>query len=171
MLTRKQKEKIIDLNLKDFKEANAFIFIDFTGLKFSEMQDLRKKIKNKAGILRALKRTLADIVFGKLNLPTKAKEFSGSSLAVAIGKEKNESDLAKEIYNFSKKSDFCKILGGIIGGKFVSPDFIVNLAKLPSREVLLGRVVFGVSSPLRGLVNVLSGNIRGLAVVLSKIKK
>jgi large subunit ribosomal protein L10 len=47
----------------------------------------------------------------------------------------------------------------------------MELAKLPSREVLLGQVVGGVSSPLYGLVGVLNANLRNLVYTLDQIGK
>ncbi len=45
---------------------------------------------------------------------------------------------AKIIYNFSKDNDFYKIKGGIIDGKVMTAEEIITLAKLPSRQELLG---------------------------------
>ena len=41
-----------------------------------------------------------------------------------------------------------------------------TLAKLPSKDVLISRVIGGIQSPIYGLVNVLAGPVRGLAQVL-----
>ncbi len=170
MLTRQQKEKVIDFAVKEFKDSRDFIFIDFTGLKVSEMQELKKKIKEKQAVFRVIKKTLADIVFKRLKLPGKVKDLAGSVAVIGV-REKNESAVAKEIYNFSKKSKSCKILGGIISNEFAPPNFIAELAKLPPREILIARVAVGFAGPLSGFINVLQGNLRGLATVLSRIKK
>lgn len=170
MLTRKQKEKVIDCAVKDFKSSRDFIFIDFAGLKVSDMQALKRKIKAQGAVFKAIKKTLANIVFNRLKLPAKVKDWVGSVAVIGV-KEKNESAVAKEIYNFSKKSEYCKILGGIINNEFAPPNFITELAKLPPREVLLGRLAGAAAAPLRGLVCVLKGNLRGLVIVLSRIKK
>ena len=67
---------------------------------------------------------------------------------------------AKIIYNFSKENEFYKIKGGIIEGKVMTAEEIITLAKLPSRQELLGM-----------LAGALLGNISKLAVGLNEVCK
>ena len=69
-------------------------------------------------------------------------------------------EAAKTIYNFSKDNDFYKIKGGVIEGKVMSAEEIITLAKLPSKETLIGM-----------LAGALLGNITKLAVALNEVKK
>jgi large subunit ribosomal protein L10 len=68
-------------------------------------------------------------------------------------------ETAKAIYEFSKKNDFYKIKGGIIEGKVMTAEEIITLAKLPSKETLIGM-----------LAGALLGNISKLAVALDQVK-
>ena len=68
-------------------------------------------------------------------------------------------EAAKAIYNFSKENDFYKIKGGIIDGKVKTKDEIITLAKLPSKETLIGM-----------LAGALLGNISKLAVALDQVR-
>ena len=68
-------------------------------------------------------------------------------------------DTAKTIYEFTKANDFYKIKGGIIDGKVMSAEEIITLAKLPSKETLIGM-----------LAGALLGNISKLAVALNEVK-
>ncbi|PIV52072.1 50S ribosomal protein L10, partial [Candidatus Falkowbacteria bacterium CG02_land_8_20_14_3_00_36_14] len=70
------------------------------------------------------------------------------------------------ITNGSGKIDF---LGGILENKFISAEEVSNLAKLPSKQELYAKIVGSIKSPLRGLVNALSGNFRNLVYVLKAI--
>ncbi len=170
MFTKQQKIKIVDVAAKELEGAEAFIFIDFTGIKTADMQSLKKKIKAGRAVFKVIKKTLADIVLRQMKLPAMIKDLPGSVAIIGV-KDQNESAIAKEVYAFSRKSDFCKILGGIIGGEFVSSNSIVELAKLPAREVLIARAVGAMVAPLRGLATVLNGNLKGLVLALSRIKK
>ena len=68
-------------------------------------------------------------------------------------------DTAKTIYEFTKANDFYKIKGGIIDGKVMSAEEIITLAKLPSKETLIGM-----------LAGALLGNISKLAVALDQVR-
>ena len=50
-------------------------------------------------------------------------------------------------------------------------DGVKALASLPTKEVLIAKVLGGFNAPITGFVNVLNGNIRGLVVALNAIKE
>ena len=64
-----------------------------------------------------------------------------------------------KFYEYAKDNEFYKIKGGIIEGKVVSAEEIIALAKLPSKETLIGM-----------LAGALLGNISKLAVALNEVK-
>ena len=68
--------------------------------------------------------------------------------------------IAKALYQFAKKNTALKLFGAYLGEEFVDEAHLVEMAKMPSREVLLGRLVGMLSYPMRGL-----------AVVLNEISK
>ena len=68
--------------------------------------------------------------------------------------------VAKSVYEFSKKNPALHFWGAIMGGKFMDADMFLEVAKMPSREVLLGRLVAMLTYP-----------VRGLAVVLNEVAK
>jgi large subunit ribosomal protein L10 len=64
------------------------------------------------------------------------------------------------------------IKGGFLADRVLSAKDLEILARLPSREVLISRVIGGMQSPIYGLVNVLAGPIRGIMGVLqARIKQ
>jgi len=71
----------------------------------------------------------------------------------------------------AKKFKKGEILGGVVDGAVVSADEVKALSKLPSKDALVGMFVNVVAAPLRGLVTVLNGNIRGLALALNAVKE
>ena len=75
----------------------------------------------------------------------------------------------KELYNFKKENESIYIKFGILEGKLLAQNDVDVLATLPSKQELLGQVVEGFSSPIRGLVTVLSGVQRSFVYVLSQI--
>ena len=84
--------------------------------------------------------------------------------------EKDEISPTKTIFQFSRIDPNLKILGGFLENKFVEAEKIIELAKLPTREELLARLVGSISAPISNFVNVLKANIKGLIFVLKQIK-
>ena len=85
-----------------------------------------------------------------------------------------DTDVAKwlEAVGYSlaeKKNEKLEIKGGFIEGKVVSIDEINALASLPSKDVLVAKLLGSMKSPIQGFANVLNGNLSGLARVLQAI--
>ena len=77
---------------------------------------------------------------------------------------------ARIVNTFAKTHEVVSIFGGLLEGKFIDSAMVKSLANLPSKTELLSRMVGSFNAPLSGLVNVLAGNLRGLARVLNAYK-
>lgn len=167
-ITKEQKKAI----LKDLKEniskQKVIIFADFTGLKVKDISDLRKKLKKSDSQLKVAKKTLAQIAFKEGGFKAEIKGLKGE-IAFIFG-FKDEISPAKIVFQIAEKNPNLKILGGVLENKIVNADRIIELARLPTREELLARLVGSVSAPMSNILSVLQGNIKGLIYVLANAK-
>jgi large subunit ribosomal protein L10 len=76
---------------------------------------------------------------------------------------------AKVLSEYAKKFDKLELKVGVVEGKVIDIEGIKALAELPSREVLIARVLGGFNAPISGFVNVLNANLKGLVVALNAI--
>jgi large subunit ribosomal protein L10 len=76
---------------------------------------------------------------------------------------------AKALADFRRASGLLTFKGGWMDGDTLTPEQIDSIARLPTREVLYGRLVGMVASPLTGLAAAMNGLIGGLARQLSQI--
>ncbi|TSC52979.1 MAG: large subunit ribosomal protein L10 [Parcubacteria group bacterium LiPW_39] len=170
MLTRKQKQELLEKLGEKLAKMKAAVFADYTGLTVAKMTELRRKLKGQNAEIKVVKKTLLDLALKNKGWEKiEPKKMSGQ-LALIIGYE-DEVAPSKVVYNFSKTDEHLKILGGIFNNDFISGEGIISLAKLPSRQELLAKAVGSLAAPLSGMVNVLQGNLRGLVYVLSQIRK
>jgi len=143
------------------------------GLSVAKMQELKKALRGMGAEYVVAKKNLIRIAAQEVHLGESldVNSFEGS-LGVVIGpKEGDSAALSKGVYDFAKANPVFKVYGAILEEKYLNADSFNELAKLPSREVMLGKVVGMIQYPLAGLMNVLQGNIRNLLVLLSNIKK
>ncbi|QQG45631.1 MAG: 50S ribosomal protein L10 [Candidatus Sungiibacteriota bacterium] len=169
MLTKSQKQKIVEDLTDKFKRTKIAIFSDFRGISVAKSQNLRRLLKKIEAEYRVAKKTLLDRVLEKLGLNLKTKSMEGEiSVTFGYGDEINS---AKTLFKFGKENETFKILGGILGERILNAQEVIALAKLPPREVLLSKLVSVLSSPIQGLVTVLGENIRNLVVIINKIKE
>ena len=167
--TKAQKQKILE-DLKDkFARQKAMIFVDFTGLKVKAFSSLRRKLKEVGNEIKVAKKTLLSIVFKNAKLEIELKKIPGE-IAVIFGYQ-DEISPAKAAYQFAETNEHLKILGGFLENKFFDAEKIIELAKLPTKEVLLARFVGSISAPISNFVYALNYNIKGLVYLLSAIKK
>lgn len=175
--TKAQKVEIVDKMAEKIKKAKVLIFTSFNqrgkrGLNFSEMEKLKKDLKKSDAEYVVLKKTLLNLALKKLLLSDeiKAKELDGS-VAVLLGYQDMVEPL-KILHKLSKSNEALLFYFGLNteDKKIISKDILIELATLPSKEVLIGRAIGVIRHPLSGLVNVLQGNIRGLVGALTQIQ-
>lgn len=168
MLTKEQKQKVVEDLKEKIAQQKSMVFVAVEGLKAKELFDLRKKLKAEDCLLIVAKKTLLDIVFKKKKLDFAPKKLEGQ-LALIFG-FKDELSPAKIAYQFSLGNKNLKILAGFFEDKFRDVEETIALAKIPAKEELLARIVGSISAPISGFVNVLQGNIRNLIYIISQIK-
>jgi large subunit ribosomal protein L10 len=169
-LTKEQKKAILEDLKEKIAQQKAMIFVDFKGLKVKDLFDLRNKLKKIGAQFLVAKKTLMKIALKEKKIKADPQKMEGQ-IGLVFGFE-DEFSPAKAVYQFSEKNENLKILGGFIESQkneFLEAEKIITLGQLPSREELLGNLARIFSAPTLGLVNVLSGNIKGLIYALSAI--
>jgi len=166
--TKEQKKKIIEDLKEKIENQKAIFFIGIGGLKAKESFDLREKFKKEECFLSVVKKTLLDIALKEKNINIDTKKLTGQVALVLSYKD--EISPAKIIYQFSLNNQNLKILGGFLNNQFIGNDDVVFLAKLPTREELLAKLVGSIKAPISNLIYALQYNIKGLINVLAKAK-
>lgn len=156
---------------ESFKKANAAIVAEYRGLTVADLTDLRVKLREAKAEFRVIKNRVAKVAI-KDDVPDLGP--LSSSLKGPIGLVLIFGDpaaAAKSVLEFEKeKKEFFKVTSGVLDGKALSSTDLKALADLPSREVLLARIIGTLASPSRGLVTVLSGVPRQIVTVLAAIR-
>jgi large subunit ribosomal protein L10 len=160
-----KKEKAVENLEKVFAKANIGIMTDYRGLKTPELNELRRKLKEANVEYKVIKNSLAQIAARKAGLDFLEGSFQGP-MAVAFGYG-DATKAIKTLSDYIRTSKSILIIkAGFLEDRILTAKELDTLAKLPSREVLISRVIGGIQSPIYGLVNVLAGPMRGLAYVL-----
>ncbi len=146
MLLKSKKAEMIKNLEGAIKESESLVFVNFHGLKVSDETKLRNDLRKEGVNYRVSRKTLlARALKGKAE--GEVPELAGE-VAIAYSKDKTSS--AREIYNFQKThKGLLNILGGIFDGKFVSGAYMMEIATIPSKEVLLSKLAFLFKSPMQ----------------------
>lgn len=140
------------------------IIADYRGLSVTDLQSLRAQLRPHNAELKVAKNTLAKIAARANNLEILEPDLAGPTALVLAYEDVAQP--AKIVNDFVRTSRILQVRSGLLEGQMIAASRIDEIANLPSREVLLGKVVGGMTSPLYGIVGVLSAPTRSLLYVL-----
>jgi len=164
--TREQKEKLVKEYAEKFEKAKSAVILDYKGLKVKDSEELRGKLLANGSEFVVTKNSLLKLAVKERGLEI-PKEYYTKPLAMTFSYQ-DEVMGVKELDAFAKNHKELEVIGGFMGSEYLKTDRVNALAALPSKEELYGKVVGTIAAPLSGMVNVLSGNIRGLVNILSQ---
>jgi large subunit ribosomal protein L10 len=169
-MKKEKKQEAVKTAEKVIGDAKVAVVTDYRGMTVTEMNKLRRKLKESGVEYRVVKNNLAAIAaknVGKEGL----KDLLVGPSAVAFGMT-DEVAAAKVLTDYIRTTKPpLSIRGGILQTRVLSADEVTALASMPPREVLVARVVGQMKSPLYMLVTVLNGNLAGLTRVLQARKE
>lgn len=168
-LTRKQKEEIIANLSTELVASKSAILINYQGLRVKEIQDFKGKLKEKGIGFKIIKNSLLKIALknNQLDIPA---ELLDQPLAIVWGNA-DEVEPAKLTNDFHKTAENLEIVGGIVNREFADKNIILQLAALPSRQMLYAQLVGSLYAPMYRLVNALQGNLRSLVYILKQYQE
>lgn len=162
-----EKKRIVEELKQKMQSAAVGVLVDYCGLTVEQDTKLRRLLREADIDYKVVKNTLTRFAAGEIGLNDLDPILNGpTSMAVSMT---DPVAPAKILYEFSKKNDKLEIKAGFMEGRVISIEDIKELATLPSRETLVARALAGFNAPITGFVNVLNGNLRGLAVALNAI--
>ncbi len=170
MFTRTQKQEIIEKLAEKLQNIKSAVFVDYRGLKVSQLKELRRKLKAEQGELKVAKKTLIDLSLKKAGFNDISPKSLLGQIALVFS-NKDEISAAKILDQFSRQNKNLIILGVIFEGKLLGQKEALALARVPSKEQSLAGLVGTLNAPIANCVYILRANLRNLVFVLSQIKK
>ncbi len=168
-MIREEKEALVmDLHEK-LKKAKAAILTDFVGLNVAEMTALRRKLKNSAVEYKVVKNTLLRRASQDTEMQRILDHVIGPT-AIAITYD-DPLVLAKILTEFSKEQPSLRIKAGIVTGSIMTAEDIKFLATLPSKDVLIAKLIYIMRSVPTRFVYALKSPLNQIVMILESIKK
>jgi large subunit ribosomal protein L10 len=138
-----------------FASATTAVVIEFKGLTVEKDTAFRKSVRDGKGQYRVSKNTLLRLAVKETPFEPLAGAFKGAS-AVATTHE-DVLALAKALNAFLKDNPAATFKAGVMDGKQIALADIQQLADLPSRDVLLAKLLYLMKFPISGLAVALEG--------------
>lgn len=172
-MNRNEKTELAQ-SLKDkFSRAQVAIFADYKGLSSTQADDLRRQLRAQKGEVKVLKNNIARLITKDGSMGEQAKglmdEVVGPTL-VAFGYE-DPAATAKVLHKFAQGNEAFVLKDSLMGQKRIDVSGVEELANLPSKEVLVAKLLGTLNAPISNFVGVLAAVPRGLVTVLDAIAK
>ena len=154
---------------KDIGESDSLFVVQYSGLDSFRMSQLRITLRNGKSRLFVSKNSLMKIALKDSKIDGLDGLFEGP--AALVFRDNDIAVVSKILAKFAKENEKLILKGAYYKGSLFKQKDIENIAKLPSKEVLIAQVVSALKSPLAGLVFTLGGVLNKLVIVLNQIKE
>jgi large subunit ribosomal protein L10 len=166
-MNREEKSQTIQEIAAQIEGAEAIFAVDYRGISVPQAAELRGKLREADSSFRVVKNRLTKRAAEQVGEDRLADLLTGPTALTFV--RGDTAAAAKAITNFNKEHEILTYKGGLMGETVLDEAAFKSIARLPSREVLVGQFAGIVASPLTGVVRGLNALIQGLATQLGQI--
>ena len=153
--------------VKDGVDRNSCVFvISYSQVPASQLNDFRKRLKAAGAQVYVSRNSLAQIALKDIKQSHLAEKITGQMAFVWA--QADSVEVAKALVKFAKECSNIAIQGGLLDGKVLEKEDVIQLSELPSREVLLAMLLSAIQSPLSRLAGALNAKTRELLSILKQ---
>ncbi len=166
-----KKAKVVEEIKEIFGKSNIAILTQYQGLPTAELNVLRRKLQASNSEYQVVKNTLFKLAAKNLDKADVVGEVSGPTAVVfGFGDVSAPAKVLTDYIRDSKST--MTIKGGFMGDRVLTAAEVKTLATLPSKEVLIAKVLGQMNAPVAGLLGSLTAPMRAFAGVLqARIKQ
>jgi large subunit ribosomal protein L10 len=154
-MNRQEKEFIVDELKNDLLSSQASFLIVYKGLNVKKLHQLRSKLRAKDGLFKVAKarlmRRAVDVEAGFEDL----SDFFREQIGLVFAK-KDVASVAKVLSDFAKENSDMQLVAGYFDSKVLKKEKIIQIASLPSREILLAQLCATLNAPMSRLARVIN---------------
>ena len=148
------KQPIVEEISAKINGAQSVVVVDYRGLTVEQDTELRKQLREAGVTYKVYKNTFMTRAFKGTEFEGLAPYLEGPS-AIAISTE-DATAPARVLAEFAKKADNLEIKGGVVEGNVYDAKGMAAIASIPSREVLISRLLGSLQSPMANFARVIN---------------
>lgn len=148
------KQPIVEEIKSYAADAKAAVLVDYRGLTVEQDTKLRRQLREAGVVYKVYKNTMMTRAFEGTDFDQLDKDLEGPT-AVAFSSE-DETAPARILYEFSKEAEQLQFKSAVVAGTYYDEDGIKMLAKIPSRDTLISKLLGSLQSPVTNFARVLN---------------
>ncbi len=147
------KKPIVDEISELLNGAATAVVVDYRGLTVAEDTELRKQLREAGVVYKVYKNTMINFAIKDTEFADLAQHLEGPT-AIAVCKD-DATAAARILAKFAKTAEALEIKGGVVDGVYYDQAGIEKIASIPSREVLLSKLLGSMQSPITNFARVI----------------
>jgi large subunit ribosomal protein L10 len=163
-----EKAHTVETITSRLKESSTAVLADYRGMTVGQMSDLRRKLRDSGIEMMVVKNTLARRAAQAAGYGQLEAELAGPVAMIFAGED--VSAPARILNEYIRVNRKMVIKSGLLEGQLIKAEAVVELADLPSREVLLSRLLGAMQAPLGNLASVLQAPLSQFARTLDALR-
>ncbi len=148
-----QKKPVVAEISEHIADAQSVVLVNYSGLTVAQDTQLRKELREAGVVYKVYKNTMMNFAFQGTPCEDLCKHLDGTN-ALAISKN-DATAPARIIAKFAKTAPKLELVAGVVEGGYYDQNGIKALAEVPSREILLGRLLGSMQSPIANFARVI----------------
>lgn len=148
------KKPVVEEISASIKDAQSVVLVDYRGLTVEQDTKLRKELREAGVTYKVYKNTMMNFAFKGTDFEQLADQLEGPS-AIAISKD-DATAPARVIAKFAKSAPALEIKAGVVEGTLYDAKGMEAIAKIPSREELLSKLLGSIQSPITNFARVMN---------------
>lgn len=147
------KQPIVDEIINNVKDAESVVLVNYSGLTVEQDTALRKELREAGVVYKVYKNTMINFAIKDTEFADLAQHLEGPT-AIAVCKD-DATAAARVLAKFAKTAEALEIKGGVVDGVYYDQAGIAQIASIPSREVLLSKLLGSMQSPITNFARVI----------------
>jgi large subunit ribosomal protein L10 len=168
-MNKTEKQTIIDELSAAFGQARSVVLMQFSGLKVADATELRRKVRQTGSQYRVVKNTLALRAAQQTRVAKLEPELKGTTALVYTAGDPIA--LAKVLSDFVKTHPAISFKGGVLEDAVLTAEQCQSLADMPSKEQLMGKLLYLLNAPVARLAGTLRAPLTKLALLLKQLEE
>ncbi len=134
-------------------DAKSAVLVDYRGLTVEQDTKLRKQLREAGVVYKVYKNTMLHLAFDGTDYEQLDKHLEGPT-AIAFGIE-DETAPARILNDFAKEAEALQFKGAVVDGTYYDVDGVKILATIPSKDVLISKLLGSLQSPITNFARVI----------------
>ena len=147
------KQPIVQEISEHIKDAQSVVVVNYRGLTVAEDTELRKQLREAGVVYKVYKNTFMNFAFKGTEFESLSGVLEGPN-AIAISTT-DATAPARVLAEFAKKVPALEIKAGVVEGNFYDAEGMKTISSIPSREVLLSKLLGSMQSPITNFARVI----------------